>query len=447
MDSSPGSTPSPPAAGPTTARSDRSPTGATAWSGWNCRAGFQYRTFDITANPWFGLAALPGRPDGMAAFRGPRPRTYTLVRNHELRSTEGPAFGDPSTAYDPATGGGTTTVVIDREGNTVDGWASLNGTQYNCCGGPTPWGTWLTCEETINGPDVGNDFQGGDNSILTQQHGFMFEVPADGVSAATPIRQAGRFCHEAATVDPLFGHVYLTEDSFNTASGFYRYTPPRHPLLARGIRDGGRLQMLKVRGRDGLDLSLALRIGTRFRVQWVDIDDPAPTFSGQTNDAAVPYVGDQGRNRGAAIFSRLEGCSYHLGTVYFISTQGGPADYAGSGFGQGRGQVFAYDTIRQELRVVYESPGSATLDLPDNVVASRSGALLLCEDGSGDNFLRGLTRRGELFNFARNADLGQVGQEFAGATFSPDGTMLFVNIQNSRSYSIAIWGPWHDGPF
>jgi hypothetical protein len=33
-------------------------------------AGFSYRSFDVARQPWFGLAALPGRPDGMAAFAG-----------------------------------------------------------------------------------------------------------------------------------------------------------------------------------------------------------------------------------------------------------------------------------------------------------------------------------------------------------------------------------------
>jgi hypothetical protein len=110
-------------------------------------AGFSYRSFDVARQPWFGLAALPGRPDEMAAFAGPKRHTYYLVRNHEQRSNEGGAFGDPTKAYDPAAAGGTTTVVVDSEGNVSDGWVSLNGTQYNCAGGRMPWGSWLTCEE------------------------------------------------------------------------------------------------------------------------------------------------------------------------------------------------------------------------------------------------------------------------------------------------------------
>jgi secreted PhoX family phosphatase len=103
--------------------------------------------------------------------------------------------------------------------------------------------------------------------------------------------------------------------------------------------------------------------------------------------------------------------------------------------------------VSATLRLVYEARSEAVLDLPDNIAASRAGALVLCEDGSGDNFLRGLTRRGTLFNFARNVDPAQPGQEFAGARFSRDFTTLFVNIQSSTGYSIAIWGPWHKGPF
>jgi hypothetical protein len=280
-------------------------------------AGFSYRSFDVAKQPWFGLASLPGRPDGMATFLSPTRHTYYLVRNHEQRSNEGGAFGDATKAYDTAGAGGTTTVVVDREGHVSDGWVSLNGTQYNCAGGRTPWGTWLTCEETINGPDVGNDFAGGSNAVLTQRHGYVFEVPPKGVSNGQPIRSAGRFPHEAAAVDPVFGYLYLTEDSFLTASGFYRYKPPTHPLKARKIVDGGRLQMLKVKGVDNADLSLALGIGTKLKVEWVDIDDPDPTYGGITNDAATPVVGNQGRAKGAAIFSRLEGCDYQLGLIYF----------------------------------------------------------------------------------------------------------------------------------
>ncbi len=287
-------------------------------------AGFRYRSFHLAGTPLGDERGTPTpiRSDGMAAFTGWR-GSYVLVRNHEVNGPVG-AFGDPAAAYDPMTGGGTTTAWVTKHGEVLGGHVSLNGTQMNCAGGRTPWRTWLTCEETVNGPDVGSDFTGGDNTVLTQQHGYLFEVPVDGQSARVPIRSAGRFAHEAAAVDPLSGAIYLTEDNFEFPSGFYRYLPPRHPLWTRGVADGGVLQMLRVVDQPNAELSAGQAPGTTYRCDWVTIADPDPTFpAGTTNNQALVAVGDQGRVQGAARFARLEGAYHDNGTVYFVSTQGG----------------------------------------------------------------------------------------------------------------------------
>jgi secreted PhoX family phosphatase len=329
----------------------------------------------------------------------------------------------------------------------------------NCAGGPMPWETWVTCEETVNGPDVGPDFTGASNVTLTQRHGYLFEVPAGGESDREPIRAAGRFAHEAVAFDPKHGVLYLTEDNFGFPSGFYRYIPDESPWKLRRLSRRGRLQMLAVKGVPQADLAATQPDGATYRVRWVDIDDPDPSFPytpGQTapttNDAAISYVGNQGRAQGAAWFSRLEGCTYDRGVVYFTSTQGGgPAEPGPSdtvqGFGNGFGQVWAYDTSAGRLHLVYQSPGPEVLDFPDNVTTSPRGTLVLCEDSTGDNYLRGLSRRGRLSDIALNRLVGangtpRFGDEFAGATFSPDGRTLFVNIQASRGMTFAIWGPW-----
>ena len=286
---------------------------------------------------------------------------------------------------------------------------SLRGSQMNCAGGRTPWRSWLSCEETVNGNDVGPDFTGAPNTGLLK-HGYMFEVPIDGLSNAVPIKGVGRFAHEAAAVTPSGRSVYLTEDNFNFASGLYRYLPPRPGWSRKRILDGGVLQMLKVRGVDNADLSVGQAPGARYDVEWVTIDDPDPTFApGTTNDQAIVAVGDQGRALGAAIFSRLEGIYYSYGTMFFTSTQGGAVvGPPPAGFGDGFGQVWAYDVFRRKLRIVYESPGKGSSICPTTWWSAAAAALVLCEDGSGDNFLRGLTRDGELFDFARNADVTQV---------------------------------------
>jgi secreted PhoX family phosphatase len=423
--------------------------------------GFKYRSFHDTQDPVTldDGTALPGRHDGMAAFRGPGGNTI-LVRNHEVNGPGtffGPAVPAP---YDTATQGGTTTIEVTRFGEVVRAFTSLNGTQMNCSGGPTPWGSWITCEETVNGPDVGPDFTGASNVTLTKPHGYLFEVPAGSVSARQPLTRAGRFAHEAIAVDPHSGTIYLTEDNFGFPSGFYRYVPRVNPMRTGFVANDGRLQMLAVVGQPNADLAVTQPEGATYKVAWVDIDEPdflLPYTPGETaptaNDTAINMVGSQGRAKGAARFSRLEGAYHENGTIYFTSTQGGgPAEPGDSdtiqGWGNGFGQVWAYRIAARKLSLVYQSPGPDVLDFPDNVTVSKRGTIVLCEDSSNDNYLRGLTRNGKLFDIALNRLVGNDGtvrfnDEFAGATFSPDGHTLFVNIQASRGMSFAIWGPWH----
>jgi len=394
----------------------------------------------------------------MAAF-GAGGGRVRLVRNHEVNGP-GEAFGDADKAYDPMAMGGTTTVQVGPRAESVESWVSVNGTQMNCAGGGMPWGSWITGEETVNGPDVTADFTGVSNEPLHEPHGFIFEVRSSWDAGehreGVPILSAGRFPHEAVDVDPHSGILYETEDNFGFPSGFYRYRAPRHPVTARRLVDGGVLEMLAVEGRPRADLSSAGEPGDTYAVRWVTIDEPYPgppngdgSFDSLTDQgAALTFVGDQGRAKGGAIFSRLEGIFYADRKIYFISTQGGatPEGYeAPDGFGDGFGQVWVYDTRRETLTLLFESPTPDVLDLPDNMAVSPRGSVLLCEDGEPFNYLRGINRRGQIFDFALNAMRGSVEEEFAGATFSPNGKTLFVNIQFETGRTFAIWGPFGRG--
>ncbi|MFJ8666273.1 alkaline phosphatase PhoX [Streptomyces sp. NPDC093600] len=413
--------------------------------------GFSYRSFSAVGDPMDDGYPAPARPDGMAAFRG-WGGTTVLVRNHEVPGTPG-AFGDLSHAYDSLGGGGTTTLTVNRHGRLADQRISLNGTIMNCSGGPMPWGAWVSAEETVDGPDVKSPVPGADNSKLKKKHGYIFEVPLRGASSNEPVRAAGRFQHESVCFDPIGGALYLTEDNPLFPSGFYRYLPPVHPMRAGRVLDGGRLQMLAVAGTPRAQLQLGQPKGAVYEVSWVDIDDPDPTFApGATWFDAAPTVSREGQAKGAAVFSRLEGAVYQDGSVYFVSTQGGdaapgdefpPGPGGLSAFGAGRGQVWAYDIRHQRLRLVYQSPHSSVLDMPDNIAVSPRGTLILCEDGEEENYLRGLTAGGALFDIARLAPVaGDPDAEFAGSTFDPDGHTLYVNVQSKAGCTIAIRGPW-----
>jgi secreted PhoX family phosphatase len=392
--------------------------------------GFSYTVLSYTGKPMSDGNATPSAFDGMAAFPLPN-GNVRLIRNHENR--DGPESarvkGDASRAYDARAGGGTTSLEVriaaDGSASLVRDFVSLNGTIVNCAGGPTPWGSWLTCEESAEGRAQG----------WAEEHGYIFEVPASAEGPVTPVplKAMGRFIHEAVAVDPATGIVYETED--RQIAGFYRFIPQQLGVLAAG----GRLEMLAVDGRANYDTADGQQMGTTLPVHWVAIEQPDP--SAPWGDTAAVFA--QGFTKGGARFSRLEGCWWGDGGVFFHATNGGDAKV---------GQVWFYRPTSANagaLTLVFESPSPDVLNYPDNITVSPRGGIVMCEDGAGEQFIRGLTRDGRIFDFARNL-LNRT--EFAGACFSPDGRTLFLNIMGSttdagtqKGVTVAIRGPWSDG--
>jgi uncharacterized protein len=385
---------------------------------------FRYLSFGWTGELMNDGIATPGVHDGMAAFPGSNGRVY-LIRNHEVG--DGPDAFAPAIAYDAQAGGGTVTLEFDsRRGALVSSWASISGTVRNCAGGPTPWGSWLTCEETTLG--IGN----GD---LLKNHGYIFEVPVFGAPVTTPYKEMGRFSHEAIAVDPATGFVYETEDA-GINSGFYRF----RPTAPGALQHGGVLEILSVVGAPQFD-TRTNQTGDWLAVEWQPIDNPDPDLA--SGEASVFA---QGFASGGARFGRLEGAWWGNGRVYFVSTSGGDA---------GQGQIFEYDPLSDRMRLLFESPSADVLNAPDNICVSPRGGLVLCEDGSGTEYLHGLTTDGTIFRFAQNnVDLRSTpvhgfggdyrGSEMAGACYSPDGRWLFFNIQ-SPGITFAVTGPWGSG--
>jgi secreted PhoX family phosphatase len=89
---------------------------------------------------------------------------------------------------------------------------------------------------------------------------------------------------------------------------------------------------------------------------------------------------------------------------------------------------------------LFVEPNDATIvENADNLTVSPWGDLVVCEDGPGEQFLLGITPEGRVYKLARNA---LNSSEFAGATFSPDATTLFVNVQHPHGFTLAIRGAW-----
>ena len=259
-------------------------------------------------------------------------------------------------------------------------------------------GSWITCEETVERA----------GKVCSLDHGYNFEVPATAkphLAKAVALKAMGRFNHEAIAVDPKTGIVYQTEDRHDGL--LYRFIPNVKGQLARG----GKLQALVVEDAAALDTrnweEQRVQVGDKLTVRWLEMDEV---------ESPKDDLRQRGFAKGAARFARGEGMWYAEGSIYFACTNGGAKK---------AGQVWKLTGDTLEL---FAEPNDKDLcDNCDNLTVAPWGDVVLCEDGGGEQFLVGITPAGRFYKLGRNA---KSNSEFAGATFSPDGSTLFVNIQH-----------------
>ena len=367
--------------------------------------GFSYRVLQRGGTKMDDGYRVPGRPDAMGCFDLGDGR-WALMRNHELDHSLlrfGPYSAQqkpPPEAYDPKSYGGVSRVLLDTRGQVLSSNLVLIGTARNCAGGMSPWG-WLSCEENVSG-----------------KHGYVFLCSTEASRVQPPMRipAYGRFLHEAVAIDPEDHTAYLTEDRGDGC--LYRFVPndPDRPF---GV---GQLQAMTVHGQPRFKLGADLPAFAQFELGWVDV----PVDAGERDE--LRYAAQE---RGAAIVTRGEGIWRLKDGFALTSTSGGP---------HATGQIFHLSPNRQggKLRLIAQSNDPRQLDMPDNVTVTPWGDLMVCEDNHRAPCLRLVTQRGRVSTFALNRGSRS---EFAGVCFSPDGKLLFVNIQEAN-LTLAIEGPW-----
>jgi uncharacterized protein len=228
--------------------------------------GFSSRLIAKGATPVVGTGYdFPFFPDGSSTY----PLSdggWILAVNSELPVPVG-VTPPPSIGGGPQNGGGASAIRFGPDGGIRSAYRILAGTNTNCAGGKTPWGTWMSCEEIDDG--------------------HVWECDPAGEKPAVEHPAMGTFKHEAVAVDPGGKRIYLTEDQGD--GGFYRFTPSNYPDCSSGL----------------LEIAFVDSSGV---VHWNRVPDPAAT--------STPTR----KQTGMTEFRRGEGIWFDSGIVYVATT-------------------------------------------------------------------------------------------------------------------------------
>jgi hypothetical protein len=293
-------------------------------------------------------------PDGGATFETAN-QGYVYVSNSEIPIVRGRS--------------GVGAIRFDRDGNILDAYPILTGSTWNCSGGATPWGTWLSGEE--------------------REQGLVWECDPSGDTPGEERPALGLFIHEAVAVDPVRMRLYLTEDQ---AQGrFYRFTPDGLDANGNANLHAGTLEVMRV---------TAGEVGA---VTWLPVPDPSADTTPTREQ--VPE---------STAFTGGEGVWYFDDEVYFTT--------------KGDDRIWAHDVVNDTLRVVYDSAAvtDPVLQGVDFILATEGGDLLVAEDGD-DMQVVAVSPSGDVAPLVQID--GHSGSEITGLAFDPTLRRLYFSSQ------------------
>ena len=366
------------------------------------------------------------------------------------------------------------------------------GTLNNCASGITPWGTYLTCEENFinyfNGPDAPDAHQqrwglrkGGAGGYRWHEHDERFDavknpnepnrfgwvVEIDPMNpSSTPVKRTalGRAAHEGATVavtkdgravvycgeDSRFeyiykfvsrdkiapggarenaglldhGTLYVAKFEANGRGRWLALTHGQGPLTpANGFADQGEVL---IKARQASDLLGATKMD---RPEWIAVDaqrgEVYCTLTNNSNRGAdkqpgVDAANPRANNTMGNIIRWKEDSDFHAETFrwdHFVLA-GDPANERADAKGNVKGDAFGCpDGLWMDRRgVLWIETDMSTSAMGKGDLARLGNNALLAAD----------VRTGEIRRFLT----GPAGCELTGATGTPDGRTMFVNIQH-----------------